>query len=41
LSRPIIFEALKARANDAVYGDWLGHSADELATLKAEGVVIS
>jgi hypothetical protein len=41
MSRPIIFEALNACANDAVYGDWLGHSADELATPKVEGVVIS
>jgi formyl-CoA transferase len=25
--------------NEAVYGEWLGHSKDELATLKARGVI--
>ena len=26
-------------SNDAVYGEWLGHSQEELAAYKAEGVI--
>jgi len=46
---PLIFEGVERRpiepslplgaANDAVFGKWLGHSEQELATLKAEGVI--
>jgi formyl-CoA transferase len=25
--------------NDAVYGDWLGHSKEELAAFRAQGVI--
>jgi hypothetical protein len=26
-------------SNEAVFGEWLGHSAQELAAYKAEGVI--
>jgi len=46
---PLVFEGTERRAiepslplgasNDAVFGDWLGHSQEELAAFKAEGVI--
>ena len=46
---PLIFEGIERHAidpslplgsrNSAIFGDWLGHSAQELAVLKAEGVI--
>jgi len=46
---PLIFEGTERRpiepslplgaCNDAVFGDWLGHSQKELAAFKAEGVI--
>lgn len=46
---PLVFEGSARRpiepslplgaGNDAVFGDWLGHSKDELVMLKAKGVV--
>jgi len=46
---PLVFEGTERRAiepslplgscNDAVFGDWLGHSEAELAAYKAEGVI--
>jgi CoA:oxalate CoA-transferase len=45
---PLVFEGTERRAiepsrplgsgNDEVFGDWLGHSREELAAFKAEGV---
>ncbi|MEO7762047.1 MAG: CaiB/BaiF CoA-transferase family protein [Casimicrobiaceae bacterium] len=37
--RPIEPSLPLAARNDAVFGDWLGHSRDELAMLKAQGVI--
>jgi CoA:oxalate CoA-transferase len=49
MNSPLVFEGTPRReiepnrplgsANDAVYGDWLGHSPAELAELRAEGVI--
>ncbi len=46
---PLVFEGTERRpiepslplgaSNDAVFGDWLGHSQEELAAFKAEGVI--
>ena len=46
---PLVFEGTPRRpiepsvplgaSNDAVYGEWLGHSQEELAAYKAEGVI--
>jgi len=46
---PLVFEGTQRRpiepslplgaSNDAVFGDWLGHSKEELAAYKAEGVI--
>ncbi len=46
---PLIFEGAERRAiepslplgacNEAVFGEWLGHSKEELSALKAEGVI--
>lgn len=46
---PLVFEGTQRRpiepslplgaGNDAVFGDWLGHSKEELAAYKAEGVI--
>jgi formyl-CoA transferase len=46
---PLVFEGTprlplepslpKGSRNEAIYGDWLGYSADELSNLKAEGVI--
>lgn len=46
---PLVFEGAErlpiqpslplGASNQSVFGDWLGHSAQELATLKAEGVI--
>jgi CoA:oxalate CoA-transferase len=46
---PLVFEGSERRpiepsvslgaSNDAVYGDWLGHSRDELAAYRAQGVI--
>jgi formyl-CoA transferase len=46
---PLVFEGTERRpiepsrplgsGNDAVFGDWLGHSKEELAAYKAEGVI--
>jgi formyl-CoA transferase len=46
---PLVFEGTQRRpiepslplgaSNDAVFGDWLGHSEEELAAYKAEGVI--
>jgi len=46
---PLVFEGSERRsiepslplgsANDVVYGEWLGHSKDELERLRAEGVI--
>lgn len=47
---PFVFEGLDRRplepslplgaCNDAVFGDWLGHSAEELAALREEGAIV-
>jgi formyl-CoA transferase len=46
---PLIFEGTERRpiepsrklgdSNDAVFGDWLGHSKEELAVPKKQGVI--
>jgi formyl-CoA transferase len=36
---PIEPNVLLGASNDAVFGEWLGHSAEELAAYKAEGVI--
>jgi len=46
---PLVFEGLERRpiqpslslgaSNDAVFGDWLGHSEEELAAYKADGII--
>ena len=46
---PLVFEGSPRRplepslplgsGNDAVFGDWLGHSRDELDRLRAQGVI--
>jgi formyl-CoA transferase len=46
---PLVFEGTPRRpidpslplgaSNDAVFGEWLGHSAEELAACKADGVI--
>jgi CoA:oxalate CoA-transferase len=37
--RPIVPSLPLGASNDAVFGDWLGHSENELAAYKAEGVI--
>jgi formyl-CoA transferase len=46
---PLVFEGTKRRpiepsrplgsSNDEIFGEWLGHSSDELATFRSEGAI--
>ena len=37
--RPIVPSLPLGASNDVVFGDWLGHSAEELASYRSEGVI--
>ena len=49
MNSPLIFEGAARHpiepslplgaSNEAIYGEWLGHSTEELAALKAEGAI--